>query len=178
MKTSNYITIAFLLFFFGTVTALHIDSKNYEDTYKELREIRLKLMSFQQEVYDAKKTFKDDRENLDKWNDYIKKVTIYQSKDGVSSRTTNSNCWFIIQNYQIHNDSAVLKPLLKWSKKTVDKNPKSHFYNDTYAHILFESGNIKKAIEYQEIALKIARNKNHKTTWFYKKELERFKKSL
>ncbi len=71
-----------------------------------------------------------------------------------------------------------LNIIKEWSQYTCEKHPNNHFFNDTYAHILFDLGNIDEAVKHEEIALSVAEEKKQDEAEFYAKELKRFKESL
>ncbi len=74
------------------------------------------------------------------------------------------------------NDESMAK-VKAWSYITVQADPKSHLYNDTYAHLCFEVGEISEAIKYQELAIEYAKRDKENAKW-YEEELERYKKAL
>jgi hypothetical protein len=67
----------------------------------------------------------------------------------------NNMAWTI---YEYTSDLEMLAKILKWSERTlVYEHPPFH---DTYAHILYKIGNKDKAVEYQQKAIDLAKQKH------------------
>jgi len=112
-----------------------------------------------------------------KWADYIAKAKLYVALDNVQPMATNDICWNIYENYRTFNDIATLKLASEWQEKAHKALPDNHPINDTYAHILFDLGFVKEAIEHETLAIKVAtEEKSDKDLKFYNDEVERFKK--
>jgi len=112
-----------------------------------------------------------------KWDNYIANVKGLFLQDDMEPMTTNDICWNIYENYRTFNDTPTLKLAKEWQEKAHKALPDSHPINDTYAHILFELGFVKEAIEYEELAIKGATKENSTGDLkFYNDEVERFKK--
>jgi hypothetical protein len=62
----------------------------------------------------------------------------------------NSACWNIFQNI---DDKATLKKAATWSKKSLAISNNNPSYLDTYANLLYKSGNVKEAIKIQTEAI-------------------------
>ena len=113
-----------------------------------------------------------------KWADYITKSKPYVALDNVQPMSINSICWNIYENYRTFNDIATLKLAKEWQEKVQKALPDSHPINDTYAHLLFDLGFVKEAIEHEELAIKGATKENSTGDLkFYNDEVERFKKA-
>lgn len=136
MKTSNYITIAFMVFFVGTILAMHIDSKLYEPIHEKLQIIRTNYFK----VIEANKK---NELTLEKWNDYISIASDYYSTEVVFSNEMNSQAWFIYENYKKFNDLDALKLAASWCEKAYKIAPENYHLNDTYACILFDLGDVE-----------------------------------
>jgi len=91
--------------------------------------------------------------------------------------TINDICWNIYENYHKFNDTTTLKLAKEWQEKAHKALPDNHPINDTYAHILFDLGYVKEAVEHEEIAIRLATEMNDaKDLKFYKDEIEKFRK--
>ena len=112
-----------------------------------------------------------------KWDDYITKAKVYIPLDIVQPMTINDICWNIYENYHKFNDTTTLKLAKEWQEKAHKALPDNHPINDTYAHILFDLGYVKEAVEHEEIAIRLATEMNDaKDLKFYKDEIEKFRK--
>lgn len=119
---------------------------------------------------------KDDRAI---WDNYIAKTKALMLLDSMEPLGINSICWSIYENYRTFNDTATLKLAKEWQEIAHNALPNNHPINDTYAHILFDLGYVKEAIEHEELAIKVAREINHvKDLKFYTDELIVFRKKL
>ena len=113
-----------------------------------------------------------------KWADYIAKAKLYVALDNVQPMDINNICWNIYENYRTFNDIATLKLASEWQEKAHKALPDNHPINDTYAHLLFDLGFVKEAIEHEELAIKGATKENSTGDLkFYNDEVERFKKA-
>ncbi|HJV78849.1 MAG TPA: thioredoxin fold domain-containing protein [Paludibacter sp.] len=113
-----------------------------------------------------------------KWNDYIAKAKPYVALDNIQPMAINDICWNIYENYRTFNDTATLKLAKEWQEKVHKALPDNHPINDTYAHILFDLGFVKEAIEHEALAIKVATEMNStKDLTFYADEIEKFKKA-
>ena len=114
-----------------------------------------------------------------KWDDYITKATAYIPLDIVQPGAINDICWNIYENYRTFKDTTTLKLAAAWQEKAHIALPNNHPINDTYAHILFDLGFVKEAIEHEALAIKVATEQNSaKDLKFYTVEIEKFKKAL
>jgi len=119
-----------------------------------------------------------NRTDKAKWADYIAKLKPYVVLDNIEPMAINDICWNIYKNYQTFNDITTLKLAKEWQEKVQKALPDSHPVNDTYAHILFDLGFVKEAIEHEALALKVAtEEKSDKDLKFYNDEIARFKKA-
>lgn len=113
-----------------------------------------------------------------KWTDYIAKAKLYVVLDNVQPMAINDICWNIYESYRTFNDIATLKLASDWQEKAHKALPNNHPINDTYAHILFDLGFVKEAIEHEALAIKVATEENStKDLTFYNDEIKRFKKA-
>ena len=177
MKKSTYLIIGFLVFFLGTILALHIDSKNYEEEYIIKMKKEIAISKEKSNFYVATSKFRNNK-SLENWNDLINKAKIYFSKDVTNQNDYNTVSGVISTHYRKYSDTASLRLAKGWAKKGMELNPKDGHMNDTYATVLFYSGDIEEAIEQQTIAAEIIRKQNHRWTDLYMNRLERYKNFL
>jgi len=107
---------------------------------------------------------------------------IMQNEDSVlkqefmneEASTFNNIAWNFYLNV---NSEASLKKALSLSQLSIKLNP-THFYFDTYAHLLFKLKKIKEAIEYEKMAITLLQRKtvpvNNKLLTEYQTELNKF----
>ena len=95
--------------------------------------------------------------------DYLK-----LSGNNISAQELNSFAWTIFENCA---DVACLQAALNWSKKSIDLQEEAA-YLDTYANLLYRTGDQANAIKWQEKALSLASNADKEQ---YKGTLEKMK---
>jgi len=128
---------------------------------------------------DATRMLQSKKEDKGNWDNYITKVKAYLSLDSTEPMAINDVCWKIYENYRTFNDTTTLRLAKDWQEKAYNALPNNHPINDTYAHILFDLGYVKEAIEHEESAIKIATELNNtKDLKFYTAEIEIFRKKL
>ncbi len=89
---------------------------------------------------------------LAKWEQYATTATEYISKIGFANTDyINTMSWEL---YQHCDNQSVLKKSVDWMKQITDKEP-TYPYMDTYASLLFKTGNKKKAIAAAQKAIEI-----------------------
>ena len=132
-----------------------------------------------QDFQEASWKYQSQKDDKVKWNNYLSKAQAYQSQGGIPPMDINNICWNIYENYRIFNDIAALKLAKGWEEKAHKELPNNHPINDTYAHILFDLGYVKEAVEHEESAIKVATElKNVTDLKFYNDEIEKFRKKL
>lgn len=117
---------------------------------------------------------KDDKKN---WNILtVKMVEFLDREDVPAVWDLNNMSWFVYENYKKFKDVAILKKAAEWSKRSLLVEPENDQFLDTYAHIIFDLGQKKEAIKYEEKALKKAEEMKDKgqIEW-YGGELKKFK---
>jgi len=117
---------------------------------------------------------KDDKKN---WNILtVKMVEFLDREDVPTVGDLNNMSWFVYENYKKFKDVAILKKAAEWSKRSLLIEPENDQFIDTYAHIIFDLGQKKEAIKYEEKALKKAEEMKDKgqIEW-YGGELKKFK---
>lgn len=174
MKKSNYITIAFVVFFVGTILAMHIDSKLYEPTHEKLQIIRMNYSK----VQGFNKHNQKNELTQEQWNEYISNASRYLSNFGVFPREMNRQAWFIYENYKKFNDIKALELAASWCEKAYEIEPNYHHLNDTYGCISFDLGYIERAVKLESYAVKVSRELNDGFIEWYEPRLEKFKKAL
>ncbi len=156
--------------------------KNRGDTsiYGMMREINpgvFKKLELKNAFYEVYNEYYQDKKSKEKWDAFIDMAKKYLNTD-TDPNSLNNICWFIYENYKTFDDNAALSLVKEWSKATIDALPDVHYIYDTYAHILFDLGEVEEAIKYQEIALNLTTENGGEGEDFYLKELERYKAAL
>jgi peroxiredoxin len=178
MKKSTYLLIGFLVFFFGSILALHMDSKNYEDEYLVIREKNRAANEYRTDFFAARKLYYDNKSS-ENWDDMLKKAKIYFSSNNVTNPSDyNSIGWDIYMYYKKHNDITALKLAERWTQIGVKLDPENGHINDTYAAIMFELGYTEQAIKHQTIAVDFTKTENLDWRNHYTERLERYKEYL
>jgi len=131
------------------------------------------------DFHEASMNFQSQKGDKGKWDNYITKAKAYQLLDSIAPMEINDICWVIYENYKTFNDTTALKMSKEWEEAAHNALPDNHPINDTYAHILFDLGYVKEAIEHEESAIKVATEVNSlKDLTFYNDEIKRFRKKL
>ncbi|MES2646290.1 MAG: thioredoxin fold domain-containing protein [Bacteroidota bacterium] len=111
--------------------------------------------------------------NTGDWPSFSAAVTNHLKNYGnkTSADELNSYAWTIFENC---NDLACINQAISWSKKSVDltNNP---MFIDTYANLLYKTGKKDVAIQWEEKALTILKEKNQDLTG-YQETIEKMKK--
>ena len=119
----------------------------------------------------------NDKTNKVFWDTLIIKTNIKYKYNSIYDLYFGAS--YVCDNYKPFNDTLALKTAKKWALKIVTISPQDDTFNNVYAHILFELGDIKEAIKYEEIAIALANNsKSLDSVQKYNSELDRFKKSF
>ncbi|MBO9572713.1 MAG: hypothetical protein J7497_10985, partial [Chitinophagaceae bacterium] len=91
---------------------------------------------------------------------YIQKLEWYGFDSSGTGNTfypnVNHNCWFLFLRV---NDKALLNKAAKWMERLIAKFPEDPTWIDTYANLLYKSGDKRNAILWEEKALKLATEK-------------------
>jgi thiol-disulfide isomerase/thioredoxin len=107
------------------------------------------------------------------WPAFSAAVTGYLKKYGnkASADQLNNYAWTIFENC---DNITCINHALEWSKKSVDltNNP---MFIDTYANLLYKTGKKALAVQWEEKALKLVKEKNEDTVG-YAETLEKMKK--
>ena len=111
--------------------------------------------------------------NTGDWPAFSAAVTNYikQNGTGTSADELNDYAWTIFENC---SDITCINQALAWSKKSVDltRNP---MFIDTYANLLYKTGKKDLAIEWEQKALKILKDKKEDYSG-YEQTIEKMKK--
>ncbi|HOJ37107.1 MAG TPA: thioredoxin domain-containing protein [Ignavibacteriales bacterium] len=112
-------------------------------------------------------------QRLKDWNNYLNAADEYVNKFNVNNpEELNELSWNTFR--MLSKDKNALNKAEKWIKIALEQNEKSPELLDTYANILFAQGDTKKAIEIEERALNIAKEKNLDIKG-YEETLQKFK---
>ncbi|GAA3648934.1 peroxiredoxin family protein [Flavivirga jejuensis] len=177
MKTSKYILIAFLIFFFGSITVLHIDSKLHEENYKALRIEKAKNREIRDDFYIARDEFRNNK-SRENWGKLLEKTKLYFTGNILYVEDYNTACWTIYNNYKKFGSLDALKMVKTWAETAVKLTPQDGHMHDTYANILFELDYVEEAVKHQDTAVKILEREGHGWTDLYRERFNRFKMHL
>ncbi len=109
------------------------------------------------------------------WTKYAAQVEAYIKKSNYSDvSSVNDYCWDI---YKMVDDPVIVKKAVKWMEKAVSLEPE-YMYLDTYAALLYKSGDLSEARKQAERAIKVGRKnkENVKTTRELLKEIKKKQK--
>ncbi|MDP4202260.1 MAG: DUF255 domain-containing protein [Bacteroidota bacterium] len=150
-----------------------------ESQYEKLSKLDTALFAKAKLINEFRKaqmSYSADKTNKEAWNKLINMTSTLFTAHKFTVWELNDVSWMVYENYKKFKDTNALKLAQMWSKKTVDNKPDTHAFNDTYAHILFDLGNKKEAIQKEELALKQATQENAPDQIkFYSDELKRFR---
>ncbi|NSL90754.1 glycoside hydrolase family 2 [Chitinophaga sp. Mgbs1] len=109
--------------------------------------------------------------NKQDWNSFASTADRYVDKfaANISAQELNNYAWSVFENL---SDATHLSNALAWSKLCIQQGDEPSFI-DTYANVLYKSGNKADAITYEEKALKLAPDNEKKT---YQDTLEKMRK--
>jgi thioredoxin-related protein len=116
---------------------------------------------------------------LKDWEACAKAVVAYVSSEDIPDNSINGKIWDFV--FMKTMNQKVLQAACKLSKGTVDRNPQESNYMDTYANLLYKTGNRNAAIEWEEHALKLERSKpqpNQSLIKEFEKVLEKMKNNI
>ncbi len=92
-----------------------------------------------------------------RWTSFANLVdSVKNSGDNLDENAMNSYSWAI---YEKCDDKQVVARATKWMSDVVEKSPK-YMLLDTYAALLFKSGELKKAKQYAELAISTGKKGN------------------
>jgi thiol-disulfide isomerase/thioredoxin len=132
---------------------------------------------FRNGVNYALENCENDKTNKVFWDTLINKTNIKYQYNSIYDLFFGAS--YVCENYKPFNDTLALQSAKKWALKILTISPQDDTFNNVYAHILFELGDIKEAIKYEEIAIARATDsKSLESVKKYNSELDRFRKSL
>lgn len=149
--------------------------------YNSLRKVDPALFAEHKTFSSFQQAFSKARSNksdLTSWNNLLKVAKSYLALDSIEASQYNETSWYIYENYKTFQDAPALKLAKTWSEKSLQLFPEEQEHMDTYAHVLFELGDVQEAINYEEKALKTGMAKKSNSVKFFADELDRFKKAL
>ena len=100
----------------------------------------------------------------------------YYSDDYNMLNNTAGSVSQICSENVIPNATKYLNKALSWSKKSISIKSEP-LNNDTYASILFKTGNTKEAIKYEQIAISLAKKLSYPTN-YYEEALKKMEDSI
>ncbi|WP_157814067.1 hypothetical protein [Olleya sp. Bg11-27] len=90
------------------------------------------------------------------------------------SEASNTVAWQVVTKQ--NTDKQLLKRALDWSKLSLEIEPENHYYMDTYAHLLYFTGSLEKAIQMESEAITLATdNKDDEALKGYTETLQKIK---
>lgn len=102
---------------------------------------------------------KDFLKAQNKWAEVFEINRNLKNKGEFDNGYINHFSW---QVYEDCDDKEVIKNCLKWMKEVTDEEP-TYAYLDTYAHLMFKSGNIKETKRIAQLAIEAAKKDNEST---------------
>lgn len=94
-----------------------------------------------------------------KWKEVFKINKVLKSKGQFSNGAVNHFCWTV---YKKCNNQKVIAKSINWMKEITNENPE-FAYLDTYAFLLYKSGNDKEAKTIAKRAIKVGKKENKST---------------
>lgn len=94
-----------------------------------------------------------------KWDEYVTAAESYFSKYGTNDPSQLNNIAYVI--YENTKDKTALRKALAWAKQSVALN-ETYFNLDTYACLLYATGNKSAAIKTEEKAIALAKDDSNK----------------
>jgi len=89
-------------------------------------------------------------ERVKDWPGFVGALGAYIDRNGSGNHMfINNNCWTIYENSE---DPETLKKAAGWMKPVIEAEP-DWMYLDTYAALLYKSGNLEEALKYAELAI-------------------------
>lgn len=88
------------------------------------------------------------------WKGYCDALGSYIELNGYSNHMTiNNSCWALYENA---DDSEILMKAVNWMKPVIEAEP-VWMYLDTYAALLYKSGDLQEALKYADQAIEAGR---------------------
>jgi thioredoxin-related protein len=89
-------------------------------------------------------------EGIKDWKSYADAFESYIGLKGYDNHMwINNNCWTIYENAE---DKEILEKAVEWMKPVIEAEP-IWMYLDTYASLLFKTGNLEEALKYADLAI-------------------------
>ena len=159
-------------FFYYTYTN---DNSNFES----LRNIDTQLFDKTKAEIVRNEAYSTYRKNKNKetWANFIQAATPYYNNYVTEAARLNQIAWMIHETNQKFNDKSILKLGLEWAKKAYKLAPDNDAVIDTYAHLLYDTGNKKTAVLTEQKAVAAAQKAGATDrAEEFKKTVESFKK--
>jgi thiol-disulfide isomerase/thioredoxin len=103
---------------------------------------------------------KDYLKAQNKWNEVFEINKKLKDNGKLDNGYINHFSW---QVYEDCNDQQVVKKCLEWMKVVTNEEP-IYAYLDTYAHLMYKSGNKQETKRIAKLAIEAAKKENEKTT--------------
>ncbi|WP_417369555.1 thioredoxin family protein [Gelidibacter japonicus] len=102
---------------------------------------------------------KDYLKAQNKWNEVFEINKTLKDNGKFDNGYVNNFCW---QVYQGCDDKEVIQKSLKWMEEVTDEEP-TYEYLDTYAHLMYNSGNKSETKRIAQLAIEAAKKENEKS---------------
>ena len=130
-----------------------IRRKNFEKYNVMISELKSSDIATSEKIILSSEMFRLKRNK--EWNEFAKVAEEFTEKYGMNDPIhLNSVAWTF---YESVKGEAALQKAEKWIKRSVELKDE-YFNNDTYAHILFETGKLQEAKIVAEKAIKLAKD--------------------
>jgi thioredoxin-related protein len=109
------------------------------------------------------------------WQKFAEMLESYISIKGYENHMMiNNNCWAIYENVE---DKEILQKAVEWMKVVIEQQP-IWMYLDTYAALLYKSGNLDEALKYSDIAIDTGEKAGEKDVSTTKELKEKIEKAM
>jgi len=107
------------------------------------------------------------------WDGYVKELALYVEREGIAGHMMiNNSCWNLYENAE---DKYIINQAIKWMEKVTEEHP-IYIYMDTYAALLYKSGELDKAEKIARMAIQLGINEGDEDVSSTEKLLEKIVK--
>ena len=100
-------------------------------------------------------------EQTEDWTNYVEATETLLAKTEVSNDQINTICWEL---YERINDQKLLLKAIEWMKPVIEEEGENWYYVDTYAALLYKTGNMAEAEKYARKAIRIGKEQGEDVT--------------
>jgi thioredoxin-related protein len=109
------------------------------------------------------------------WEGYAETLGKFIELKGFTDHMTiNNSCWTI---YEKADNQEVVMKAVNWMKTVIEDHP-IWMYLDTYAALLFKSGNLEEALKYADLAIETGKQEGQKDISSTKELREKIKEAM